>query len=75
MKTLPERVSLPQACKALGICRMTFLRRWSGTFTDYRLENGDRRISMDELEVALAETDPHRARAAVMRLRGELGRT
>lgn len=71
-KVIP-RLTLREACSALGIKRTSFYQHWADVFTDYRAGNR-RRVSMDELEQATAYTDYFKARAAVLRLRNELGR-
>jgi hypothetical protein len=74
-QSLQVRRPLAEALRALGMSRATFYRNgWDAVFTDYRTDGGQRRIADDELEEARAHPNPAKARAAVLRLRGLLGR-
>lgn len=67
-------VSQREACEALGICRLTFYRRWRDVFSDPR-DPADRRpgvprkVREDELGVAIND-----GRLAVLNYRRLAGR-
>lgn len=71
---LPALLPLTEACRILGISVDSFNRHWRNTFTDFRTDGRQRRVSEDELKTARKHVDPSEARAAVMQLRLELGR-
>lgn len=71
---LVPRCTLAELCAALGISRRTFYRHWHTTFTRHATPGGHLRFSADEVTEAQGYADPHKARAAVLRLRRTMGR-
>lgn len=71
----PQKYTLRETLKALGISRATYYRGpWSkGVFTAYRTDGGDLRFCKLEVDEASQHTDPSRGRA-VLRLRKAMGR-
>jgi hypothetical protein len=68
-------VSQRDACAALGVCRLTFFRRWASIFSDSRdpadrKRGVPRKVREDELNVALND-----GRLAVLNYRRLVGRT
>lgn len=67
-RPLPKLVSKAEACDALGICAVTFWRRWDKVFTAARTPGGHRRVYRDELAAA------PRGVGAVLAVRAAAGR-
>jgi hypothetical protein len=68
-------VSQAEACADLGICRLTFHRRWASIFSDPRdvadrKRGVPRKVREDELRVAIND-----GRLAVLAYRRSVGRT